>query len=789
MAIDDGPPTLPLPVLLGLSPLFAGVSGESRDLLARFFHRVSLRQGQALMRQGEPAELLYLIASGSVEVVAEEGSRPVCLARLGPGEILGEVALNHPTTRNASVQVVEAGEAWAVPVAAFRGLALAGDAVATAVLAGLGRILCQRLRAVDQKIAALTEVEPVPPGRQPEAAVRTGPARSPDPAQVPLMRTLPVFARLEEQVPGALVRLLPYLRQWELAEGEELFREGMPGSSAFVVVRGAVEVAVARGLVQQRLALLGPGRLFGEVSLIDRAPRSATCTALQHTVVLELDQEHHAALLQREPAIAAQLITTMNRNLSANLASARRTLLQADPTAGLRPPGPAPEPDQSPVSGGALRGLRSAMSDHLRRVFGPVGPRTRVRADGGPGPELSLVDERVSDLLAWPAHRLRPVLEADLRERLGALPGDHLVPVAPGAPVAGLLELLELSVPAGLQSELGCGGRLPAAQRPALVHSARLPAAWQAAVDDSLAVSVPVPALHDGRPDPAALTAALLDHSHRGLRLVVLPLVDPLTGVALDVEGLTQLVHDSGGLVAWVGRSAAPPVRLRSTVAAAGREMADRDALLIDLSAWPGCGACPVLGVVGGHIPRQEGWAEVPLPVLARAWAWLEHLDQLGTEGLLQRQQRWTRDTVEAWRQVPGLRLVGSSEAPRCDTVVFRLRGREGSLAPALAQAVARDHWGVELGLSPDGSALTATVAWWLTEAELNHLRWAVVQLAQHGHQLGRDYTDAAAPQGAGGWRHRDAVVAGTLPERAPDQGSPEDWRSLQRASERARCG
>jgi hypothetical protein len=217
--------------------------------------------------------------------------------------------------------------------------------------------------------------------------------------------------------------------------------------------------------------------------------------------------------------------------------------------------------------------------------------------------------------------------------------------------------------------------------------------------------------------------------------------------------------------------------------------MSDRDALLIDLSAWPGCGACPVLGVVGGHIPRQDDWPEVPLPVLARAWAWLEHLDQLGTEGLIQRQQRWTRETVEAWRQVPGLRLVGAAEAPRCDTVVFRLRGRAGSLVPALAQALARDHWGVELGTSPDGSALTATVAWWLSEAEVEHLRWAVVRLAQHGHELGRDYVEVAGTLGGEGWRHRATVPAGTLPERAPDRGSPKDWSRLQQASERARCG
>ncbi len=779
-------PSLPLPVLLGVCPLFAAVEPAGREVLARFFHRLPLRPGALLIQQGDPAELLYLIGSGSVEVVAEEGGQPVVLAKLGAGEILGEVALNHPTTRNASVRVAAAGEAWAVPAAAFRGLALAGDPVATAVLAGLGRILCQRLRAVDQRIADLTEVAPLPPSESPRIQAIGTTAAAPDPAHLPQMRTLPVFAALEERQPGALARLLPYLRQWELPAGAVLFSEGTPGDSAFVVLRGAVEVSVARGLTQQRLALLGPGRLFGEVSLIDGAPRSATCTALRHTVLLELDPARYAALRAEEVAIAAQLITTMNRNLSASLASARRTLLGTVATAADEPAlqgAPLATTDAPETATLAFAELRRSMADHLRRVPGPLGPRTRIDAGSGTGPALGRVDGRTAELRAWPRERLRPALERSVRSRLGALAEDQLTVVPAEAPLKGLFDLLDLSLPAVLRPHLQLAPALAAGPaQPAVFTVAGLPPSWDAAIQDTVAVNVPVPALHDGRPDPAALTAALLAHADRALRLVLLPQAHPGTGVALDVEGLSQLAHDCGALVFWVVDSATAPPPLRSPSIAPGREMGHRDGILIRLRTWPGMGASPSLAVLGGHLPRRPDAAPVPVDTLARVWSWLETVDQLGPTHVAQRQEAHVAALVEALRAHRDLRLVGTPAAPRLDRVAVRVRGPEGSLAPALAQAIARDHHGVELGITPDGSANLVWVPWWLDEAERDHVAWSLDQLAARGRALSAAYQCTA-----GAWQHVDALPGRRLPEEAPETGSLSDWEQLRAAGVQSR--
>lgn len=274
---DLGPPRtaprLDLVDLMGLTAVFSTLDLEGRAVLARFFTPVDLSAGARLITQGEDADTLYIIAAGSVEVVAEEDGQHVRLVRLGPGEVLGETALNHRGPRNASVDVMEDGLAWEMPVAAFQALASAGDPVAPAVLQGLGRVLCQRLRATDQRIADRTEEEPLPPAltaqvQSPQGTQAIAPA---GPELLPLMRTLPIFAGAAARSMDDLTRLLPFLRVWTLPAGGALFTEGAPGTSAFLLLRGVVEVTVERGLEQQRLAILGPGRLFGEVSLIDGA--------------------------------------------------------------------------------------------------------------------------------------------------------------------------------------------------------------------------------------------------------------------------------------------------------------------------------------------------------------------------------------------------------------------------------------------------------------------------------------------------------------------------------------
>ena len=74
------------------------------------------------------------------------------------------------------------------------------------------------------------------------------------------------------------------------AAGEEIFRAGDHGRNAYIIERGKVEVSVTRDGAVVVIAALGEGEIFGEMSMIDDAPRSATVTATADTEVVVIQR-------------------------------------------------------------------------------------------------------------------------------------------------------------------------------------------------------------------------------------------------------------------------------------------------------------------------------------------------------------------------------------------------------------------------------------------------------------------------------------------------------------------
>jgi CRP/FNR family cyclic AMP-dependent transcriptional regulator len=97
--------------LLSDVPLFAGVGRETLAFLAAKLRRRRFGRGEALVRQGEPAQALLLITSGSAKVsrLTEDGDEAV-LGLVGPGGCIGEVAALDGSPRSATVTAVEPAE-------------------------------------------------------------------------------------------------------------------------------------------------------------------------------------------------------------------------------------------------------------------------------------------------------------------------------------------------------------------------------------------------------------------------------------------------------------------------------------------------------------------------------------------------------------------------------------------------------------------------------------------------------------------------------------------------------
>jgi small-conductance mechanosensitive channel len=126
-----------------------------------------------------------------------------------------------------------------------------------------------------------------------------------DPALPPsaperLLRSIDLFATLPTEVQAELTRKL---QRRGFAAGTPAVQQDEPGDSLFIVAEGSLEVSDRSGSV----ARLGPGDIFGEMSLLTGEPRSATVTALIDCVLYELGKADLAPLLQAHPELAERL--------------------------------------------------------------------------------------------------------------------------------------------------------------------------------------------------------------------------------------------------------------------------------------------------------------------------------------------------------------------------------------------------------------------------------------------------------------------------------------------------
>ena len=101
----------------------------------------------------------------------------------------------------------------------------------------------------------------------------------------------------------------------QYAAGEVIFSENDVGETAYIIVRGRVEVLKMLDGKNVHLAYIGAGEPFGEMGMIDEKPRSATVVAVEETVVRELHRDDLFQNLQTHPEIAISLLKVLFERL------------------------------------------------------------------------------------------------------------------------------------------------------------------------------------------------------------------------------------------------------------------------------------------------------------------------------------------------------------------------------------------------------------------------------------------------------------------------------------------
>src|SRR5512143_2225730 len=94
----------------------------------------------------------------------------------------------------------------------------------------------------------------------------------------------------------------------EAARGTVLFREGDPGREMFVVQAGKVQITKRVGDVEKLLATLGQGEFFGEMSILNNRPRTATATVAEDARLLVIDPKTFDSMLRANAEVAIRMI-------------------------------------------------------------------------------------------------------------------------------------------------------------------------------------------------------------------------------------------------------------------------------------------------------------------------------------------------------------------------------------------------------------------------------------------------------------------------------------------------
>ncbi len=128
-----------------------------------------------------------------------------------------------------------------------------------------------------------------------------------------LVRRAPLFAALDD---GAAAALQASMAQLTVPKGDVVFAEGQTGDRLFVVEDGKVKLSqTSADGREQVLAVIGPGEMFGELSLFDPGVRTSTATAVTDSVLLGLGQSDLRPWLTGRPEVAEELLRALAQRL------------------------------------------------------------------------------------------------------------------------------------------------------------------------------------------------------------------------------------------------------------------------------------------------------------------------------------------------------------------------------------------------------------------------------------------------------------------------------------------
>ena len=145
----------------------------------------------------------------------------------------------------------------------------------------------------------------------------------------------PLFATMDADETRTLFESM---QQIELSRGDVLFREGEPGDRLYVIASGKIKLGRRSNDGRENLlSILGPGEMFGELSLFDPGPRTATASSVADSVIYELGHDQLVEWIEKHPSVAKHLLNALPRRPRPTPAPRPARALPDGPARGAQP--------------------------------------------------------------------------------------------------------------------------------------------------------------------------------------------------------------------------------------------------------------------------------------------------------------------------------------------------------------------------------------------------------------------------------------------------------------------
>ncbi len=738
-------PSVAPAAVLAASPLFADLDDRELEEVGALLRPFERDVREVLFAQGTPADRMYFVTSGKLAVHLTTHGKPLPLGVAGAGSALGEMGLSGASAHSGTAVSLDRVSGYELDCAEFRLLCNLGRPAGQKVLVALAHALAARVRA-------LSEIDDEP--SLPAAAARRSPLprRPPGDARPALLRSCAFFEALDDD---ALRELLDAMHEVTVPEGEVVFAAGEPADAVFVIAAGRVEISLTRRSRRHCLGVLGPGKAFGELSLLDRGARTATATALDDVVLLELE----ASVVDGWARAGSPLYVQILKAVIANLVAAQRRLDRA--RAQRAAERGVAEPEASVESAELLdpfaaltpsSAQREALVELIRGsvigddtvLAGPFGPKRVVYADyTASGRSLRFLEEFIqrevlplyanthteSSATGRQTMRLRDDARRLVADAVGATEQEDVVLFcgsgATGA-IDKIVRVLGLRIPERLDARYGLSALVPIAERPVVFvgpyehHSNELP--WR----ESLAEVRVIREDADGRLDLVHLREELELHADRPLKIGSFSAASNVSGIITDVDGVSIELHRHGALAFWDYAAAGPylDIEMNPAVDAPDGHLAYKDAIFLSPHKFIGGPGTPGILVAkralfSNPVPTVPGGGTVAfVTVGAHAYHGApEHREEAGTPAIVEsiraglvfqlksavgvdliraREEAHVARAIASWGRNPNIGILGSTELPRLSIVSLGLRDPRGMLHPHFVVSVLNDLFGIQ---------------------------------------------------------------------------------------------